>query len=181
MSQLIIAIFEGQHAANDVLSKLRKMEEEWVISLDEVAVLTRDPDGDVRLTSSHKLTEEASIVGGSLGVLLGLVIGAAAANPIVATGGILIGAASGAGVGALAGALDQAQEEEHFVEKVASNLKPDSSALAMLAWISRPTKLLESLEGHKGQVIETSLSAKNERALRELLEGEEGKKGGSAE
>jgi len=181
MSQLIMVIFEGQHIAGDVLSKLRKMEEQWVISLDEVAVLARNPDGEVQLKSSHKLTEDASIIGGSLGVLLGLVIGAATANPLVAAGGILLGVAGGAGVGALAGALDQAHEEEHFAEKVASKLIPDTSALAMLVWTHRPTALLKSLEGRKGQVIETSLSVKDEKALREFLDSKVVEKRQSAE
>lgn len=170
MSRLIIVAFEGQHTANEVLSKLRSMEQDWAISLDEVAILSRNAGGDTHLTRSSKLTEKTSIAGGSLGVLLGLVIGAATANPVIAAGGLLLGVTGGAGVGALAGALDQAEEEKELVAKVANDLKPNSSALAMLAWIRRPTELLETVEGLKGKVIETTLSAKDEDALREALE-----------
>lgn len=166
---------------NEVLSKLQGMKQDWVLSLEEVAVLKRDPEGSTHLTRSSKLTDKTSVVGGSLGVLLGLVVAAATANPIIAAGGLLLGVTGGAGIGALAGALDQAEEEKVLVAKVADNLKPDSSALAMLAWIRRPTKLLETLEGLKGKVIETSLSVEDERALRELLEGAAAKKGGNGD
>ena len=48
-------------------------------------------------------------------------------------------------------------------------MKPDSSALAVIGWTSRPTKLLNELEGMKGTVIETTLSVSDEKALREAL------------
>ncbi len=40
----------------------------------------------------------------------------------------------------------------------------------MIGWTNRPTKVLNELEGLKGEVIETSLSVSDEKALREVLE-----------
>ncbi len=70
----------------------------------------------------------------------------------------------------LGGALDQADAEDAFAARVGSEMKPDSSALAVVAWTDRPTKLLNELEGFKGKVIETSLSVRDEKSLREALE-----------
>lgn len=70
MSQLIIVAFDGQETANEVLSKLQSMKQDWVLSLEEVAVLKRDPEGSAHLTRSSKLTDKTSVAGGSLGVLL---------------------------------------------------------------------------------------------------------------
>lgn len=167
MSNLAIIAFEGKHTADEVLIRLRKMAMDWEVDLDEVAVLTRDEEGRTRMRSTDGLTADGFFGGGALGGLWGLLIGALASNPAA---GLLIGGIAGATGGMLGGALDQADAEDAFAAKVGSELKPDSSALAILAWTNRPTKLLNELEGFKGKVIETSLSVSDERALREVLE-----------
>ena len=167
MSDLAIIVFEGKHTADEVLIRIAKMEQDWEVDLDDVAVLTRDAEGRIRMRNTNRMTAAGFFGGGAFGSLWGLLIGALASNPAA---GLLIGGLSGAAGGMLGGALDQEDAEDAFVAKVGSYLKPDSSALGIIAWTSRPTKLLNELEGFKGKVVETSLSVSDERALREVLE-----------
>ena len=167
MSNLAIIAFEGRHSADEALLRLAKMENEWEVAVSDVAVVTRDKDGQIRLRSNESMTADGFFGGAALGGLWGLLIGAMASNPAA---GFLVGTAAGASGGMLGGALDQSDAEDEFVRKVGSALKPDSSALAVIGWTSRPTKLLNELEGMHGTVIETSLSVSDEKALREVLE-----------
>lgn len=166
MTNLAIVAFEGRHTADEALLRLMKMESDWEVDLYEVAVVTRDKDGQVRLRSSDGMTADGMFGGAALGSIWGLLIGAMAANPAA---GLLLGGLAGASGGLLGGALDQADAEDEFVARVGDALKPDSSALAVIGWTSRPTKLLGELEGMKGTVIETTLSVSDEKALREAL------------
>ena len=168
MSELAIVTFEGRHTADDVLLRILKMERDWEVDLYDVAVLTRDKDGRTRVRHAGDFAAEGFLGGGALGALTGMMIGALAANPAA---GLAIGTVAGSSFGTIAGAFDEADALDAFAAKVGGKLKPDSSALAVIGWTSRPTKLLNELEGLKGTVIETSLSVGDEKALREVLEG----------
>lgn len=170
MSELIIVTFDGQYTADEVLLRLRTMEEKWEVGLDEVAVLTLDKSGRTRLRHSNDLAAGGFLGGGAVGGLWGLLIGALAANPAA---GLIIGGVTGSALGTLGGALEEADEEDEFAARVGRNLKPDSSALAIIGWADRPVKLLKTLEEFEGKVIETSLSVSDEKALREALRAKE--------
>ncbi len=166
MSDLVIIVFEGRHTADEALLRLHKMSMDWEVDLDEIVVMTRDKDGVVRTRNSDTLSAVGLMGGTSLGALTGMVLGAMAGNPAA---GLLAGSAVGASTGTLAGLLDQADEEDALAARVGSKLKPDTSALAMIGWTSRPTKLLNELSDFKGEVIETSLSVSDEEQLRTAL------------
>lgn len=166
MSNLVIILFEGRHTADEALLRVAKMDNNWEANIDDFIVVTRNSDGDIRVKNSDALTASGLVGGGTLGSLTGMLIGALAGNPAA---GLLIGAAAGTGMGTLAGALDQADEEDALAKRLGAKLKPDTSALAMIGWTNRPTKLLSELEGMKGEVIETSLSVSDEKELRAAL------------
>jgi len=166
MSNLAVIAFEGRHSADEALIRLAKMEADWDVSLDDVAVLSRDKDGRINLRSSDGMTADGFFGGAAMGSMWGLLVGAMTVNPAA---GFLVGGLAGASGGMLGGALSQADAEDEFAASVGRELKPDSSALAVIGWTSRPTKLLNELEGLKGKVIETTLSVSDEKALREAL------------
>ena len=166
MTNLAVVAFKGRHTADEVLLRIMKMEQNWEIDLYEVAVITRDQEGKVNIRSSDGMTTDGLFAGATIGSLWGLLIGAITLNPAA---GFLAGGLAGGAGGLLAGALDQADTEDEFVAKVGSELGNNSSALAVIGWTSRPTKLLNELEGLKGKVIETTLSVSDEKALREAL------------
>jgi uncharacterized membrane protein len=85
--------------------------------------------------------------------------------------GLLLGAATGTSMGTLAGTQDQADEKDDLAARLGAKLKSDTSALAMIGWMNRPTRLLNHLEGMKGEIIETTLSVNDEKELRTALSG----------
>ncbi len=166
MSDLIVVVFQGRHTADEALLRLQKMAMDWEVDLDEVVIMTRDKDGTVRTRNSDTLSATGFLGGTSLGALTGTLMGAMVGNPAA---GFVAGSALGAGTGTLAGLLDQADEEDALAARVGSKLTPDSSALAMIGWTSRPTKVLNELADFKGEVIETSLRVSDEKELRAAL------------
>ncbi len=166
MSDLVIVVFEGRHTADEALLRLQKMSMDWEVDLDEVVVMTRDTGGVLRTRNSDTLTATGFLGGTSLGAMTGALLGAMAGNPAA---GFLAGSAVGASSGTLAGMLDQADEEDALAARVGAKMKPDSSALAMIGWTNRPTKVLGELDDFKGEVIETSLSVSDEKELRAAL------------
>ena len=166
MTNLVIVVFEGRHTADEALLRLQKMHMDFEIDLDEVAVLTRDKGGVLRTRGTDTLTAGGFFGGASLGALTGTLIGTLAGNPAA---GFVAGSALGAGSGTLAGMLDDEDEEEALATRVGAKMKPDSSALAMIGFARRPTKVLEELSDFKGEVIETSLSVSDEKELRAAL------------
>lgn len=166
MSNLIIVVFDGRHTADEALLRLMKMEQDWEVDLYDVIVMSRDKNGRTNIRNTGALTAEGYLAGGVFGGATGLLIGAMAANPAA---GLLIGGLAGSGLGTIAGALDSEDQEIELARRLGGKLKPDTSALGMIGWTSRPTKVLQELEGLKGEVIETSLSVSDEKALKEAL------------
>jgi uncharacterized membrane protein len=82
----------------------------------------------------------------------------------------LLGAAVGAGVGAVSGKLSDVGINDPFMKDLAEAFTPGSSALFVLVRKAMPDKVLEQLKGSKGKVLKTSLAADKEEALRKVLE-----------
>ena len=168
MAELVIIVFEGRFTAEDALMRMQRMEGTWEVDLNEVVVMTRDKNGVLRTRANDELTAEGFLGGTSIGALTGTLLGAMAGNPAA---GFLAGSAVGGSTGMLSGMLGQAIDEDELAARVGAAMKPDSSALAMIGWTNRPTKVLEALSDYKGEVIESSLSISDEKELREALAG----------
>jgi uncharacterized membrane protein len=82
----------------------------------------------------------------------------------------LLGAAVGAGAGALSGKLSDAGISDDFMKELGKTLTAGTSALFVLVRKATPDKVLEQLKGFKGKVLKTSLTADKEEKLREVLE-----------
>lgn len=165
---LVVIVFEGRFTAENALYKIQGMEDDWEVDLEEAVVITRDKNGALRFRTNDELTAEGFVGGTSLGALTGLLMGAAAGNPAA---GFFAGSAVGAASGTLAGAMGQAFDEDALAARLGGAMKPDSSALAMIGFAGRPTKVLNALSEFKGEVIESSLSISDEKELREALSG----------
>jgi uncharacterized membrane protein len=82
----------------------------------------------------------------------------------------LLGAAIGAGAGAISGKLSDIGVDDKFMKELAETFKPGSSALFVLVRKATPDKVLDQLKGFKGKVLKTSLSTDREEELRKVLE-----------
>ncbi len=159
MSDLIVIGFDDEHTAFEMRAALAKLQKEYLISMEDVVVVTKDEKGKVKLHQAVNLTAAGAMGGGFWGMLIGLIF----LNP-------LLGAAIGAGAGAISGKLSDIGIDDHFMKECSQAFTPGTSALFVLVRKATPDKVLEELKHFKGKVLKTSLTADKEEELREVLE-----------
>jgi uncharacterized membrane protein len=158
MSNLIVIGFDDEHKAFELRAKLSKLQKEYLISMDDVVVVTKDEKSRVKLHQSVNLT----IAGAASGTFWGLLLGVVFLNP-------LLGAAVGAGAGAISGKFADIGIDDKFMKQLGDTFKPETSALFVLVRKVTPDKVLEALAGFGGTVLKTSLTVDKEENLQEAL------------
>jgi uncharacterized membrane protein len=166
MSNLVVLGFDGLHTADEVLNKLRSMQKEYLIDLEDACVVERDANGKVFINQAVNLTAVGAAAGGSRGALWGTLVGLLFLNPLA---GMAIGAVTGAGIGALSGSLSDYGIRDDFVKKLAETIPPGSSALFILFKSLTEDKVLAEVERYKPRVLKTSLSNEAEQRLKTVL------------
>jgi len=146
------------YKAEETRLKLRKLQSEFLIDLEDAVVAVKDAAGKIKLHQAIDLTTAGALSGGFWGSLIGLIF----LNP-------LLGMAVGAGAGAASGALTDVGINDQFMKDLASTMASGSSALFVLVRKSTPDKVLEELKGSGGKVLKTSLSHEDEAALQSAL------------
>ncbi len=159
MSNLVVIGFEDEHTAFEMRAELVRLQKEYLIEMEDVVVVTKDEKGKVKLHQAANLTAVGAVGGSFWGMLLGMIF----FNP-------LMGAAVGAGAGALSGKLRDIGIDDNFIKGLGETITPESSALFVLVRKSTPDKVLEELKGFRGKILQTSLTADKEEALREALD-----------
>jgi hypothetical protein len=96
LSDLVVFDFDGIHTADEVLNKLRSLEKEYLIDLEDACVVEREKDGKVHIKQAVNLTAMGAAQGGMSGALWGALVGFLFLNPLA---GIAIGGLVGAGGG----------------------------------------------------------------------------------
>lgn len=159
MSNLVVIGFDDEHKAEEVRLALLKMQQDYLIDMEDAVVAIKNQEGKVRLNQAVSLTATGAISGGFWGTLVGLLF----LNP-------LLGAAVGASAGAVGGALSDIGINDKFMKDLAATFKPGTSALFVLVRKATPDKVLEELSKFKGKVLKTSLSKEDEAALQAALD-----------
>ena len=159
MSDLVVIGFDDETTAFEMRSALAKMQKEYLIDMEDVVVVTKDDNDNVKLHQAVNLTAAGAVGGGFWGMLIGMIF----LNP-------LAGAAIGAGAGALSGKLRDLGISNDFMKELGETFQPGTSALCVLVRKATPDKVLEGLKGFKGKVLKTSLTKDKEDELREVLE-----------
>lgn len=158
MSNLIVIGYDDIHKAAEVKLTLLKLQQDYLIDLEDAVVAIKKPDGKIQLNQSMNLTA----FGATEGTFWGLLIGAMFLSPF-------FGAAIGAASGAIAGALSDVGINDSFMKELSATLKPGTSALFVLVKSSTPDKVAEKLQGTGGTLIKTSLSHDDETKLQKVL------------
>lgn len=166
MSNLVVFDFDGIHTADEVLNKLRSLQKEYLIDLEDACVVEREKGGKIHIKQAVNLTALGAAAGGSRGALWGALVGLLFLNPLA---GMAIGAISGAGAGALAGSLADYGIPDDFVKKLSKTIPEESSALFVLFRSVNEDKVLPELEPYKPRVLRTSLSNEAEEKLKAKL------------
>jgi uncharacterized membrane protein len=158
MSTLIVVGYDDPYKADEVLLKLRKLQRDYLLDLEDAAVAIKDHQGRVKLHQTVNMTAAGALRGGFWGSLIGLIF----LNP-------LLGFAMGATAGAVSGALTDVGISDNFMKELAATMTPGSSTLFALIVKSTPDKVLEELKGTGGRILRTSLSNEDEAKVQAAL------------
>jgi uncharacterized membrane protein len=107
MSTLVVVGYDEPFQADEVLLKLRKLQREYLLDLEDAAVAIKDQLGKVKLHQTVNLTAAGAVRGGVWGSLIGLIF----LNP-------LLGFAMGATAGAVSGALTDVGINDNFMKEL---------------------------------------------------------------
>jgi len=150
MSTLVVVGYNDLYKAEEVRLKLRKLQSEHLLDLEDAVVAVKDEKGKVKLHQAINLGADGAVSGGFCGSLTGLIFLNAAA-------------------GAASGALTDVGINDHFMKELSATLTAGSSSLFVLVRNASPEKVLEELQGTGGRILKTSLSHENESKLQVAL------------
>jgi uncharacterized membrane protein len=164
MSNLIVIGFNNEADAFEMRAALAKLQSQYLIEIEDAVVVTRDAHGKVQLHQPVNLTAAGAVGGTFWGMLIGILF----LNP-------LLGAAVGAGGGALSGKLSDIGINDKFMKDLGATFTNGTSALCVLVRKSTPDKVLAALTpfAGKGRVLQTSLTKDKENELRAFIEGQQ--------
>ena len=166
MSDLVVLGFDGVGTADDVLTKLRGLQKEHLIDLEDACVVVHADTGKVQVKQAVNLTGLGAASGASTGILIGALAGLLVLNPLA---GMAVGGLAGAGFGALSGSMLDHGINDDFVKNLGKTIPKGSSALFVLVKHPTPDKVLPEIEPFKPRVLKTSLSNEQEKRLRAAL------------
>ena len=166
MSDLVVFDFDGTDTADEVLNKLRAMEKQHLVDLEDACVVIRDETGKVQIKQAVNLTALGAASGMSSGMLLGALAGLLALNPLA---GLAVGGLAGGGMGALSGSFSDYGINDTFIKQLGETIPADSSALFLLVRSSTPDKVIPEIHPYGPRVLRTSLSNEQETRLRDML------------
>ena len=166
MSNLVVLDFDDMHSADEVLNKLRSMQKEYLIDLEDACVVERDKNGKIYIKQAVNLMALGAAGGGGRGALWGTIVGLLFLNPLA---GMAIGAITGAGAGALAGSLSDYGIRDDFIKQLGATIPKESSALFILFRNVNEDKVLPELKSYKPRILRTSLSNEGEQRLKSAL------------
>ena len=159
MADLVVIEYDDEFKAHDVRLTLLKLQQEYLIDMEDAVVAVKDAKGKVKLHQATNLTAAGAASGGLWGSLIGLLF----LNP-------LLGAAVGATAGAVSGALTDIGVNNDFMKKLSEGFKPGTSALFVLVRSATPDKVMEEIKKYGGKVLQTSLSHEQETKLQAALD-----------
>lgn len=161
MATLVAIGYPDQGTAEQAMQTVEQLEGELIIQADQVASISRDPEGKYHVHTQHG---GASAGGGAVwGGFWGLLFGLLFFIPFA-------GLALGAGMGALFGHMGEKGIDKAFQQQVRDYLKPGTSALFMVIEQVTPDKAIAALQEYGGTVIKTSLSDEDTKRLEEALQ-----------
>jgi uncharacterized membrane protein len=166
MSDLVVLDFDGTGTADDVLTKLRGMQKEHLIDLEDACVVVHTEEGKVQIKQSVNMAALGAASGATTGMLIGVLAGLLFLNPLA---GMAVGGLAGAGFGGLSGSMADYGINDEFIKNLGKTIPRGSSALFVLVRRSTPDKVLPEIEKYKPRVLKTSLSKKQEDELRAAL------------
>ena len=148
MDRMLVVVFDSENKAYEGKKALSQLEKEGSIAVYAYAVIGKNPDGTTTLKQGDDPGPLGTLVGTSLGGLIGLLGGP-------------VGLAIGAGTGLLAGGtldLNDARVGEDFIDDVSQELQPNKFALVAEIQEDWTTPVDSRMEAIGGKVYRRALS-----------------------
>ena len=158
MSTLAVITYPQENTAGEAAASLARMQKSYLIELEDVAWVTKKPDGKLKLHQGTSLTGAAAAGGAFWGFLFGLIF-------LVPLFGMAVGAATGA----LAGKLSDFGIDDKWIKEVASSITPGGSALFVMARGANQERVLPEMAKFGGTVLKTNLTPEQQQALENAL------------
>jgi len=143
---LLVVAYERRETAERALAALQSLEQEHGLALKDAAIAVRTADGKVRLDQTRQLaTGDGLVAGGSIGMLIGLLVGL----PVV---GALAGLAGGGGFAA----FDRGIPDDRM-RRFAEELEAGHAAVFALATDVDWPRVRETLDPLGGELLVAQL------------------------
>ena len=159
MAELITLSFPTEGGAERCLGALLPLQHEHLIKLTDVAWGSKDKEGQIRLSHMRPTPFEALMRGS----LWGTLAGAIALEPFF---GMLVGGTTELLIQTLS-PNSNVISRKHIEETLKKKIEPGQSAAFLMVSKATPDKVLARVHDHDATVISTSLSATQEKELRE--------------
>ena len=158
MSNLFVLRFDNEATAHQVLGTLKRLQDQYLIKIDDAAIVTLDQKGKPKVQQAHDLVGMGALGGAFWGLLIGLLF-------FVPIFGLVVGAAAGA----IAGKFSDMGIDDKFIKQVGDAIKPGQTALFLLVSDAVADRVLPELKQYKFELVRTSLSHEDEAKLREMV------------
>jgi uncharacterized membrane protein len=168
MSELVVVTYPDVYRAGEVCATMQRLQREFLIEIEDVAYITREPNGRVKLHQTVPVVAASAGSGVLRGTIWGGLIGLLFLQPVLGmvTGGAL-GAAGGVAIGK---ALDYGISDS-FMKELGEKIQPGTSALFVLFRKATWEKVLPQVAQYGGTVMHSSLSPEDEARLQAALTG----------
>jgi uncharacterized membrane protein len=157
-STLAVIAYPDQSTAGEAAAALQRMQKEFLIDVEDVAWVTKKPDGKMKLHQATSATGAGAAGGAFWGFLFGLLFFVP-----------FVGMAVGAATGALAGHFAHYGIDQKWINEVANAIPPGGSALFVMARNTNQERVFPEMAKLGGTVLKTNLSSEQEQALAEAL------------
>jgi uncharacterized membrane protein len=153
--------------ANQARDRLFELEADRLLSLKDLIVVRRQPDG------SFEFDQEVSTGGGGMekGAALGFIVAVLLAGPAgsAALVGLCAAPIAGAVLGGIFNFFTEVQIDPTFVCQVEEGMKPGTSVLFLLDRAGELAPLLPRLHGLGGEILRTTVDVERARQIQAAL------------
>ena len=161
MERMLVVVFDDEVKAYEGKSALRQLEIEGSITISRAAVVAKHADGTTSVKQYDDVNPSGSLIGTSVGALIGLLGG-----PV----GVAIGAVSGLTLGALSD-VGNASIGEDYVEEVSRSLTPGKVAVVAEIEEGWTTPVDTRMEALGGTVIRRALWEIRDQLRKDEIDG----------
>lgn len=161
MSTFAVLGFKTETGAEQVLETLKQLQKEYLIVVEDAAILVRKNDGKPKIKQLHDLVGAGALGGAFWGMLIGLLFWMP-----------LLGLAAGAAGGAIGGMFTDVGIDDKFIKEARDKIEPGTSALFLLVRDAVPDRVISAMQQFDFEILQTSLSEEDEAKLREAFGAE---------